>query len=281
MKMLKKLTALLTIAVMSAAACAFPVSAKETVAFNILPDQWSAEGTTVPKKQSDGSWMLKSTAVNNGGNAVGYFSTTYQKGWKLAYDFTIDGDCALISIKFINGTPASELPKGKVEYKLTEVIANKMGITPLGDDKDNLPGGTYKGVLDVSDFFPNGFNKFQHVGVYLTGKSVTFRKLAFETGVDAGFVTSATTAATTAATTQAATTSEAAVTTTKAVVTSAAGTTATAAAATVSGSGQGSSAMPIIIAIIVVVVLGAAAAAFFIIRKKKAQPKPDTPQDKN
>ena len=65
-----------------------PNPAGKKVEFNLLPQEWSGESTMVPEA-ADTGWVLKAAAGTEGGNAIGYFGTTYKVGWQLAYDFTI------------------------------------------------------------------------------------------------------------------------------------------------------------------------------------------------
>lgn len=161
-------------------------TAAESSAYNLLPSQWSGEGSLVPVQQADGGWLLQAASGGSGGNAIGYFNTTYQQGWKLAYDFTIDGTSAVISIKFPGGLNDSQYPQGQKEYVVSKEIAAQYGIQPVGTDANALPAGTYKGVLDVCGFFPDGFSQFQNLAVYLDGQSISFRKLQFASGLSAG-----------------------------------------------------------------------------------------------
>ena len=51
---------------------------------------------------------LKAAEGTEGGNAIGYFGTTYKEGWLLAYDFTIASGNATINMSFIRGLQDSE-----------------------------------------------------------------------------------------------------------------------------------------------------------------------------
>ena len=159
------------------------------VQFNLLPQAsgWSGESTLVPEAAENG-WILKAAEGTEGGNAIGYFGTTYKEGWLLAYDFTIASGNATINMSFIRGLQDSEYPGGAPDYCLSKAIAAQHGIATVGTEKTSLPAGTYKGVLDLSEVFEgfDGFDKFQHIGVYMGGTTMTFRELAFVTGVEAG-----------------------------------------------------------------------------------------------
>ena len=159
------------------------------VQFNLLPQAsgWSGESTLVPEAAENG-WILKAAEGTEGGNAIGYFGTTYKEGWLLAYDFTIASGNATINMSFVRGLQDSEYPGGAPDYCLSKAIAAQYGIATVGAEKTSLPAGTYKGVLDLSKVFEgfDGFDKFQHIGVYMGGTTMTFRELAFVTGVEAG-----------------------------------------------------------------------------------------------
>ena len=159
------------------------------VQFNLLPQAsgWSGESTLVPEAAENG-WILKAAEGTEGGNAIGYFGTTYKEGWLLAYDFTIASGNATINMSFVRGLQDSEYPGGAPDYCLSKAIAAQHGIATVGTEKTSLPAGTYKGVLDLSEVFEgfDGFDKFQHIGVYMGGTTMTFRELAFVTGVEAG-----------------------------------------------------------------------------------------------
>lgn len=186
-----------------------PAGAK-TVVGNMLPEpdkEWSSESTMTPVKVEDG-WKLKSSATQAGGNAVNYFDNTYHKGQMIAYDFTVDGDEVTINIGFIRGLEENEYPNGQQEFLFSKYLAEALGIEATGDAKATIPGGTYKGVLDPGDFFYEGFDKFQHIAVYLGGESMTIREFAFVEGAEAGVETYPTKKETTAPTTAPTTTSE-------------------------------------------------------------------------
>ena len=179
-----------------------PAAAK-TVVGDMLPapdKEWSAESTMTPVKVEDG-WKLKSLATQAGGNAVNYFKNTYHKGQMIAYDFTVDGDEVTINIGFIRGLEENEYPNGQQEFLFSKYLAEALGIEATGDAKATIPGGTYKGVLDPGDFFYEGFDKFQHIAVYLGGESMTIREFAFVEGAEAGAETYPTKEETTAPTT--------------------------------------------------------------------------------
>lgn len=179
-----------------------PAGAK-TVVGNMLPEpdkEWSSESTMTPVKVEDG-WKLKSSATQAGGNAVNYFNNTYHKGQMIAYDFTVDGDEVTINIGFIRGLEENEYPNGQQEFLFSKYLAEALGIEATGDAKATIPGGTYKGILDPGDFFYEGFDKFQHIAVYLGGESMTIREFAFVEGVEAGAETYPTKKETTAPTT--------------------------------------------------------------------------------
>lgn len=91
-------------------------------------------------------------------------------------------------MSFVRGLQDSEYPGGAPDYCLSKAIAAQHGIATVGTEKTSLPAGTYKGVLDLSEVFEgfDGFDKFQHIGVYMGGTTMTFRELAFVTGVEAG-----------------------------------------------------------------------------------------------
>ena len=181
---------------------ALPASAK-TVVGDILPGpdkEWSIESTMTPVKVEDG-WKLKSSATQAGGNAVNYFDHTYHKGQMIAYDFTVDGDEVTINIGFIRGLEENEYPNGQQEFLFSKYLAEALGIEATGEANATIPGGTYKGVLDPGDFFYEGFNRFQHIAVYLGGESITIREFAFVEGAEAGAETYPTKKDTTAPTT--------------------------------------------------------------------------------
>lgn len=161
-----------------------PVSAK-TVVGNMLPEEeWSSESTMTPVKVADG-WKLKSSPTQDGGNAVNYFNMTYHPGQMIAYDFTAEGDEITINIGFIRDLEEDVYPNGNREFLFTKYLRNPWH-RGTGEMGATLPGGTYKGVLDPGDFFYDGFDKFQHIAVYLGGDSVTIREFAFVEGAQAG-----------------------------------------------------------------------------------------------
>ena len=164
-----------------------PNPAGKKVEFNLLPQEWSGESTMVPEA-ADTGWVLKAAAGTEGGNAIGYFGTTYKEGWQLAYDFTIATGNATINMSFVRGLEADAYPGGAPDFCLSKAIADQYGIAAVGPDKTSLPAGTYKGVLDLDQVFKDfdGFDKFQHIGVYMSGTSLTFRELAFVSNVEAG-----------------------------------------------------------------------------------------------
>lgn len=181
----RKLACMVLAAVVAGAMAIMPVSAK-TVVGNMLPEEeWSSESTMTPVKVADG-WKLKSSPTQDGGNAVNYFNMTYHPGQMIAYDFTAEGDEITINIGFIRDLEEDVYPNGNREFLFTKYLAESIGIEGTGEMGATLPGGTYKGVLDPGDFFYDGFDKFQHIAVYLGGDSVTIREFAFVEGAQAG-----------------------------------------------------------------------------------------------
>lgn len=189
---IKKITGAVITFITAIMIAVIPVSAK-TVVKNMLPDDkgWSSEGTLNPIKTEEG-WKLKTSPTMDGGSAVAYFDATYHKGMKIAYDFTIVGDDdanVTVYIGFIRGLESSVYPNGKEGYHFTHYLAKSIGIEPTGEDGDvkaTIPGGTYKGVLDLGDFFYDGFDKFQHVAFYVGGEEAIIREFAFVESVEAG-----------------------------------------------------------------------------------------------
>ena len=81
----------------------------------------------VPEAAENG-WILKAAEGTEGGNAIGYFGTTYKEGWLLAYDFTIASGNATINMSFVRGLQDSEYPGGAPDYCLSKAIAAQHGI---------------------------------------------------------------------------------------------------------------------------------------------------------
>ena len=184
----RKLVSTLLAAVLAAATCILPASAK-TVVRDMLPkEEWSSESTMIPVKV-EGGWKLKTSPTMDGGNAVSYFDMTYHKGQMIAYDFTVVGDTdanITINIGFIRDLEESAYPNGNREFIFSQHLAKALGIEATGEKNETLPSGTYKGVLDPGDFFFEGFDKFQHVAVYVGGEEVIIREFAFVSDAEPG-----------------------------------------------------------------------------------------------
>ena len=285
MKTMKRCAALLLCLSVLVLGAAVSASAEEAVAFDffgkLTMDSYSeSESSSRFTLLDEGGFSVRpKTSLSSGGSAIVYLpSTTYQSDWLFAYDveFESNGDpedslylvlCTWGENRFLNDT--RDIP-------LSELLPKIAGVDPVmkTDDKGNpqaqIPAGHYQGIIDLSEYIPEGFDQFSHLGAWYTGKRLTVRRLEFVTGAEVTPPATTTQATTT-------TTTEATTTTTESKTEAAATTTAngtSAATATEAANGEPSSlsAGAIVgIAAAVVVPVGICVAVCFLVRRKKKQ----------
>ncbi len=280
MKGIRRLTVLLAVCALCLCG-AWTGSAERVVEFDMMePDHWSGETHDIIKySYEDGVHTFSRKGLLDGGAQVVYFSPEYHKNWLLSYDFELDGELLYIGIIHVTvgdnvDSPERMFLNGKPEIQLAEKMAAVAGIEPIVHESDNgdttyLPGGHYKGVIDVSDLIPDGFKYLQHAYIGFTGKKVTVRDFSFVSGVEASptvIPTTTTKATTTTSAVATATTTESKAD--AAATTAANGTTAATAAANDAPSSLSVGAI-VGIAAAAVVILGGAAVGIVLLRKKK------------
>ncbi len=264
MKTMKRCAALLLCLSVLVLGAAVSASAEEAVAFDffgkLTMDSYSdGESSSRFTLLDEGGFSVRpKTSLSSGGSAIVYLpSTTYQSDWLFAYDveFESNGDpedslylvlCTWGENRFLNDT--RDIP-------LSELLPKIAGVDPVmkTDDKGNpqaqIPAGHYQGIIDLSEYIPEGFDQFSHLGAWYTGKRLTVRRLEFVTGAEVTPPATTTQATTTANGTSAATATEAA-----------------------NGEPSSLSAGAIVgIAAAVVVPVGICVAVCFLVRRKKKQ----------